>query len=296
MHPETRNLSDPAPREVGLFTKATVLFGGFMQQFGWIFFTLGSLFSWLFIPLSDVRYWFESKRNWAEVPGRIIAVEPANASVNEQPVYRYGHAFELEGKSYTGSSYTYGEHYLVGDEVVIKYRIKVPEVSYVQGARRSVFPAFVLFVLIFPAAGLAFIIPSLRQNWKAIRLLESGVFTRARMTAKEDTNSSVKINNTTYPVYKYTFEFSAAGKTFTATCRTHQGWKVEDEDQEIVLYDRFNPAYNIIYDAVANMPDISSRGVLEPVSAWRAVNLVLPVLGIGLNAYFIFKGSPLIIY
>lgn len=292
MHPEARHLTDPAPRRVGLFTKFVILFGGFMQQFGWIFFTMGSAFAWIFIPLSDVRYWFVSEKNWVETGGDIIAIESTNTSVNESPVYKIVYGFDLEGKIRAGNGYSHGQTYQVGQEVRIKYHPDAPEKSYIIGAKRAVFPAFVLFVLIFPVVGLAVLIPSLLQNLKAVRLLETGVFTRGKMAEQIATNSTITINNTVYPIYKYSFEFTAGGRTFTATCRTHQTWKVEDEEQEIILYDKFNPDFNVVYDAAPNMPDISAAGELKPATVSKAVNLILPALGIGLNAYFFWMGAP----
>lgn len=291
--PETRNLTDPMPRRVDIFTKATILFGGFSQQFGWAFFAFGSIFAWIFVPLSEARFWLESKKGWVEIPGEVLSLEPTNSSVNDQIVYRYAHAFEWNGRQYIGNSYAVGSMYQIGDQVTVRFRENTPEYSHIKGARRAVFPAFVLFVLLFPIVGLVFIISSLRQNLKAISLLENGAFTRGTMKSKDSTNSSIKINNTTYPIYKYSFEFSAGGKTHVATCRTHQVWKVEDEEQEIILYDPFNPARNVVFDAAPNMPAITARGELTPASLWKAGYLILPLLGIALNFYFMRIGTLL---
>jgi hypothetical protein len=65
------------------------------------------------------------------------------------------------------------------------------------------------------------------------------------------------------------------------------------EEQEIILYDPFNPAYNVVFDAAPNMPAITARGELKPASLWKAVYLILPLLGTALNLYFIGKGMPL---
>jgi hypothetical protein len=291
--PESRNLTDPAPRQVDIFTMATILFGGFTQQFGWVFFTLGSLFAWVFVPASEARFWLEPKTGWLEAPAAITSFQATNASVNDQTVYWYTYSFDVNGQIYTGKSYSMGKPYEVGDEAIVKYRGNAPEVSHIQGANRAIFPSFVLFVLIFPLAGLGMIIGSLRYNLRAIRLLQIGAFTRGKMVGKEDTGSYIQINNTTYPVYKYYFEFSTGGRAFTANCKTHQSWKVEDEEQEIILYDKFTPDFNVVFDAAPNMPAISRRGTLELASPTKALYLILPILGIGLNAYFFWNGSPL---
>jgi hypothetical protein len=266
-NPTTRQLRDLPPRSINLYTKATVLFGGFLQQFGWIFFVMGSLFSWIFIPMSDVKFWFEFGKEWKETPGKIVAVEPTNSAVNDEVVYQYLHSFELNGQRFTGKS------------------------SHVAGSRRAVFPAFVLFVLIFPIVGLGFIVFAIRQNLKAIKLLEIGEFTRGTLCSKEATNASVKINNTTYPVYKYSFEFDAGGRTHSAICKTHQAWLVEDEEREIILFDKYNPDFNVVFDAAGNMPAITEEGMLATPGIGKAVYLLLPFIGIAMNLFFAL--SPL---
>jgi hypothetical protein len=291
--PHTRHLRDLPPRQVGLFAKAVILFSGFMQQFGWIFFVMGSLFAWIFIPASTVRYWFEGGKDWKEVPGKVVSAEPTNSAVNEETVYRYLHSFEVNGQRYTGKSFTAGQDFQGGEEVTIRYDAKAPgKASYIQGSDRAVFPAFVLFILIFPFVGLVFIINSLRQNAKAIRLLEIGEFARGSMCSKEATNTTIKINNTTYPVFKYTFEFEAEGRTRNASCKTHQAWLVEDEQREIILYDKYNPDFNIVYDATANMPSINEQGTLEAVGIGKVVYLVLPLMGLAIHLLFWWYGAP----
>ena len=291
--PANRHLHDLPPRRINLFTKATVLCGGFFQQFGWIFFCMGSLFAWLFVPASDVRFWFEFGKEWKETPGKVVTAEPTNSAVNDQVVYSYLHSFELDGQRFTGKSFSVGQQFREGQEVSVRYDAVNPSDSHVAGSRRAVFPAFVLFVLLFPLVGLGFIVHSVRQNLRAVQLLEIGDFTRGVMKSKEATGSVVKINNTTYPVFKYQFGFEAGGKQHTATCKTHRGWLVEDEEREIILYDRFNPGFNLVFDAAPNMPSISGQGTLEPAPLRHAVYLLLPLAGVALNLFFLWWGAPL---
>lgn len=279
MNPSSRHLRDLPPRHIDLFTKITTLFGGFGQQFGWIFFTMGSLFCWIFIPLSDAKFWFESDRNWQETIGKIVSVEPTNSSVNDTPVYQYFQSFEVDGQRYTGISYTVGKQYDSGTETTVRYNATDQNKSYIKGSRRAVFPAFVLFVLLFPLIGLGFIISSFFKNAKAIRLLEIGELNRGKLVSKEATNT--RINNRT--VYKYEFEFEVGGRQHKAICKTHLGHLVEDEEREIILYDRFNPTFNFVFDAMPNTPNINEAGMLQAAPVWKVVNLILPILGIGIN-------------
>lgn len=285
--PANRQLWELPPRSLNLFTKVTILFGGFFQLFGWVFFVMGSLFSWIFIPLSTAKFWFEWGKKWEEIPARIITVEPTNSSVNEEVVYSNLYSFQINDERYTGKSFTFGQKFSGGEDVVVRYNANNPEESYVVGGNRAVFPPFVLFVLIFPSIGLGFILYSLKNNWKAIRLLETGEFTRGKLMSKEVTNT--RINN--QPVFKYRFEFQATGKTYYATCKTHQGWLVEDEEREIILYNCFDPSDNIVFDAMSNLPAITEDGSLESASVLKVANLLLPATGIGINLYFLLHKS-----
>lgn len=292
-NPASRFLSESPPRRIDVFTKLTVLFGGMLQQMGWAFLAMGSLFSWIFLPASDVALWFQAKKEWIAIPGQVISSESTNSSVNDQMVYLHRHDFELNGQTYEGQSYSIGKSYHSGDQVIILYEDGKPENSHIEGERRSMFPALVLFVLIFPLIGLGFVISHLKKNAKAIRLLEHGTFTRGALHSKEGTNSTVKINGRSHPIFKYRFEFTAGGKTHFANCKTYQSWLVEDEEREIILYDPFGPEDHVVYDSIANMPRISPQGMLEPATLIKASALILPAISLLINWYFIHHGSPL---
>lgn len=288
-HPSQRTLRDLPPRHVPIFTKATVLFGGFMQQFGWVFFAMGSLFAWIFVPASEARFWFEAGKDWQEVPGMVVSGEATNSTVNDVTVYRYLHAFEVNGQRFTGKSFAVGQRFAEGEEVTVRYDANRPaDGSHIVGSQRAVFPALVLFVLIFPLLGTVFIIIGLRQNWQAIRLLEIGEFTRGTMQSKVATN--VEVNDR--PVFKYQFEFEAGGRCHAATCKTHQTRLVEDEQREIILYDKYNPGFNVVFDAAGNMPAITPEGTLAGPSLGQALGLLLPMVGLGVNLYFLLAGAP----
>ncbi len=261
-----------------------------------MFFVFGSLFCWIFIPPSSVVHWFEFGKDWQEVEGRILDAGQTNAETNGQTVWSYFHSFELEGVRYTGKCFTDGPTFEGGQIVTIRYNANNPEESFIVGANRSIFPGFVAFVLIFPFVGLVFIIKSLISNWKAMRLLEIGNFTRGKLISKENTNASVTINGARYPVCKYGFEFETGGRKHTVACKTHQSWLVEDEDREIILFDCFNPEDSIVFDAYPNMPRISDEGYLKGPTVKNLMNLILPIIGIGMNVMFYLKNPFLVMF
>ncbi len=276
-----RKLSPHTPRPIGLFTRAVILFGGAIQQFGWIFLAFGSIFAWIFLPMSEVRYWLQPTKNWAETEGLIETREATNASVNRQPVYRYAHSFEHQGQRYLGSSFSAGAQYNPGDVVRVRFHPTRPaRASYVVGAKRAPFSGWVVFVLIFPLVGLAIVSASLPANFRSLHLLMHGMPARGQLIEKADTHSSITINNVKYPIYRYAFAFEVAGRTYQAACHTHEGARLEDEPQEIILYAPMNPAINAVMDATPNLPAITPLGEIAPAAPAKALVLLLPALAV----------------
>ncbi len=173
-NPSSRHLREVPPRHIDIFTRITHLFGGTLQQMGWYFLLLGSVFSWIFVPASEAKYWFEYDVDWKETPGQVLTADPTNSSVNDTKVFRYLHSFQVDGQNFTGKSYTVGRRFVDGAAVTVRFDVSNPKNSYVVGTRRAVFDAWVLFVLIFPAIGLALVVAALLKNLRSLKLLETG--------------------------------------------------------------------------------------------------------------------------
>ena len=281
-----------APRYVDFYTQLVILCSGFMSIFGWSFFGFGMIFVWVFGLTSTVMDW--SINSFSETTeGQVIKVESTNYSENEQTIYEVTYSFQSEGDTYEGQSYTktWNSHQ-VGDKVEVEYNINNPDTSNIIGLRSRPFTGLVFFiVLIFPMIGLIFIAIALYKNRKALGLLKNGEFTTATKISKESTNSSITINNRHYPIYKYEFGFEAEGGRYIANCKTHLTEKVEDEKEEIILYQGGYPDYNMVYDAIENMPDIDEYGNVTPVSPKKGWVLIIPGLAVivhGLIFLFVY--------
>lgn len=289
--PEQRRLRELPPRKIDWFTQSTILFGGFFQQFGWIFFGFGMIFFWVFGWNSEARYWLSNIGKWSDTEGLIILSEQTNAAQNDVLIYKYVFQYEVEGKRYLGKAYQSGDRYFEGSTYPVRYKVSDPSLAFIKGSRRAMFGGWAMFVAIFPLVGLLFILSSLRNNAKFLDLLKIGEFTRGKMISKEPTGGEVIINKVRYPIFKYTFEFTYKDQQHLATCTTHLGHTVEDENEEIILFDRFNPGYNIVYDVVPNAPRIDREGYME-IAGWRkAWVLLLPfvsVTGHGIWAWQVF--------
>lgn len=266
--PEDRHIRELPPRTIDWYTQATIVFGGFFQQFGWIFFGFGMIFFWVFGWNSEARYWLDSFGKWEETTGVIIMSDRTGASQNGATVMRLTFQYEVGGKRLIAKAYESGSGFEEGVEVPVLYKKSNPKKAYIKGARRAMFSGWALFVSIFPLVGLIFITVSIKSNLKFLDLLKIGEFTRGSLCAKEATGGYIKINNATYPIFKYEFEFEYKNKPYKATTQTHLAELVEDEKKEIILFDRFNPAYSVVYDTMPNAPDINPAGFME-VATWR---------------------------
>lgn len=272
------NLIAP-PRGVPWPVQASVLFGSFSSQFGWLFFGFGMIFVWpfgFFSALNAAYFWVGTLETTA---GTVAAVTATNASEGDVPVYANQYLFRVEQleAEYRGESYTTGAQFAVGDSVTVEYLRNRPEISRIQGARAGTFSPWVFcFVGIFPAVGLAFIIFSLKNGLKGSRLLKHGQLTRGKLIDKQPTNT--RINNQT--VYKLTFEFTAAnGQRYQASANSHQPANLEDEAREQILYDPANPQHAVLVDNLPGSPEIDEFGQVYAANFTKSMaTLILPGL------------------
>ncbi len=271
------NLSGP-PRPVPWPIRGQVLFGGFMSQFGWLWFGFSMIFMWAFGLSVSLNSAYFLIGDIETAQGVVSAVDTTGASENETPVYANHYTFRVERleKELRGISYTTGQRFSEGQAVTIEYIGRAPNVSRIQGARSGTFSPWVLCILgIFLLIGLLFISVGLLSGLKANRLLRHGQVGLGTLIAKEPTNT--RINNQT--VYKLTFEFTADdGLRYEAIAKSHVTHGLEDEFQEQLLYDPANPNKAVMLDNLPGEPDIDERGNIQVANPGRSLRvLILPV-------------------
>ena len=287
-----RYLTDPPPRQIDIFTQATIIFGGILNQIGWFFVGFGMLFFWLAFSFSGFESIFQSTSSWEEIEGTIDKISATNTTVNNQPVYEYNYYFRVKGQTYAGQSFTNGMQFNEQEKVSVLFNFNNPELSVIKGAKRTeLSPWILLFLLIFPLVGVILVSIQTRSNLKNLNLLKIGDSTKAEMINKESTGGSVTINNKRYPIYKYTFEFfykdNIKEGNYKAICKTHLSELVEDEEREIVLFDRYDPKINSIYDAIPNAPEIDLDGAISKSDPVKVFGLIIPGLTIIGNTVYI---------
>ncbi|MDF1564608.1 MAG: hypothetical protein P1V51_16305 [Deltaproteobacteria bacterium] len=262
------------PRRVSLGARIVVLFSGTVQLIGWAFLAMGLIGTAVFVGNADLGSFLLDEEDARRRPGELVAIEGTSASVNEQPVmalrarYPDGRGEQQEVVSYV----TGGYDYQVGQAVTVLDFPDHPEAAVIVGARRSLFGAAVLFVLLFPIIGLAFVVTRLRVQGRWQDLLVHGEATRAVLKLKKPTNT--RINE--QPVYELVFEyFDRQGSDHTFSVRTHETAALEDESTEAILFDPRKPARAVPLDLIgAHLQQDASDGIVA-ASAGRVIGLLL---------------------
>lgn len=283
------------PRAVPLSVQLRLLFGGFSNQFGWIFFGFGMIFVWIFGFQCDPMALIDFSGELETAQGTIIKQTKTNMSEggNEHtpgtPIYLNEYKFGFENRTYEGKSYSLGRKGQQGQNVVIEFPVGRPQRSRIHNMRTAVFPIFVLFVFIFPLIGLTFVLVGMWNGRRAGKLLKIGEFTTGKLVSKEATNTKVNDQR----VYKLSFEFQTeSGETKTAIAKTHQTEKLLDDDREPLLYDPLFPDKATLLDHLPGSPQIDHHGQITAKSPLTTLLCLfiptLAIVGHSIAFYFMF--------
>ena len=136
-------------------------------------------------------------------PGRIVAVEATNLTINKRRVMASRSEFGgAEGAGSTGLCYTTGRPWEPWAAVAVRYAPDHPSWACPVGARASKSGAFGLMVLVFPIVGIAIVTGTVVARRRALWLLREGAPAEFRVTAMEAT--LVRVEQGTQ--YKITLE------------------------------------------------------------------------------------------
>ncbi len=268
------------PRDVPHLVRWANLFGGFHNQFGWLWLGITAALGWFFLPFADFEGLYRFRGPLETAEGTVVASREANLSINDTPVYGQDYRFVgPDGVERKGTSYATGEQLPPGTRVTIEFPAGRPEISRIRGMRRGKFPiegwvgVLVLGALVvFVGIGLGFLVTGLRRGLRANRLLAAGELALGRLKSREAT--STQINNRT--VWKFTFEFEdSGGRTHEAMARTHLAENLSDAAGEYLVYDPLDPSCAAMIDHMPGGVVISESGELEAGHAARAIAALL---------------------
>lgn len=266
------------PRHLSLYSQAVLLCSGIYSTMGWIFFGFGMIFFWIFTYNSAAMLWFSPKVDWENSKGTIVKIETTNASENDENIYSVKYTYFVNGQEHTGKGYFIDNDVMEGDEIAVQFNPDNIVHSRLTNGRQKMFSAWTSFIVIFPLVGLGMLFFGTKASYKALNLIKTGNFSTGQMLSKEPTGGHVQINDVTYPIYNYEFQFFAKGRDRTARCQTYKTHLVEDEVEEFILYDYLEPNINIVYDAIPNAPEFDNFGQMKQVPFKKAYLLIAPVL------------------
>lgn len=274
-------------RPVALPVVLDALFGGVPALIGWVFLGIGMVFVWIFVPEVDTVSLHAFGPDSVVAVGKVTSVSKTNWSEGGDddtpgtPIYRIVYEFEANGRTVPGASFETGQSHSPGQAVSIEYAPDQPEISHIQGLRTSPMGPAVLFVLVFPLVGGIIAAVRFVRGLRTLRVLRCGKQARGKLVEKHPTNT--RINNQT--VYRLVFEFAdESGNTHRAEARTHQTSRLEDDADELLLYDPGHPEQARLLDELPCAPRLEGDGRLvatRPGRGWAA--LAAPVIALGIQ-------------
>jgi Protein of unknown function (DUF3592) len=264
-----------------------LLFGGILNLMGYLFLLFGLVFVRAFDIPGTIDGFINFQGELAEVSGEVTAVNETSMYENDFMVYQIHFKYtELNGQSYENFSYSTNPPALA-EIVIVEYNVANPYYSRIQGLRFSEAPVWVSFVLIFPLIGLIIALTGFAKGLVAAQLVRVGELTEGVLKSKSPTN--VRINN--QPVYKLTFEFRTRdGQIHQCISKTHQPYKLEDDQKEKILYDPKKPQKAVLLDAVPINLQIEGSSYVFSSSGgllMSALNMILPLATV-IFIYYIF--------
>jgi hypothetical protein len=268
------------PRSVPLSCRLALLLNAGVQ-IGFFVLAFSTPFFWLFVGnanLDVISFRGETMRT----NGAVTSVEDTHASENKRHIWGVRYRYSVNAEPYEGISYeSGGTDREVGDLVIVEYLKRDPGASRIEGMRRGMFGAGVLFVLIFPAIGLVVTIVALAWGSRRSGILVRGVAVFARYKETRPTNMTVNKR----PVFEVIHEYrTLEGELHEASTRTTEVETLTDDAQELLLYDPARPGRGVPVDSLKPLPALDEAGGFRGNFAGALLRLILPVAVIAGNA------------
>jgi len=258
-----------------------LLLGGEVNQVGWVAVTFAAVGSLALLPDLDrvaIALWIDGKET---CQGTVTSVRKEICTCEYGTIVRYAHRYRFtlpHGEEQTGISY--GRRRVEpATSVTVEYARTPPFRSRIKGMWSGRVRSVALpFMLLPGAVGLVLLVHGMRRGVGAIRLLaggQAGVGTLHSKTRDATTKSYQR------STYRLVFRFLALdGLTYEASCRREYPERLEDQQQEALVYDPRNPRHAVLLDDLPGSPTIGPDGVIGPASRVAvAVGLLMPVAG-----------------
>jgi len=260
-----------------------LLLGGEVNQVGWLAVIFAAVGSLALLPDLDrvaIALWIDGKET---CQGTVTSVRKEICTCEYGTIVRYAHRYRFtlpDGEEQTGISY--GRRRVEpATSVTVEYARTLPFRSRIKGMWSGRVRSVVLpFMLLPGAVGLVLLVHGMRRGVGAIRLLAGGQAGLGTLHSK--TLVVAPIKSYQRATYRLVFRFLALdGLTYEASCRTEHPERLEDQQQEALVYDPRNPRHAVLLDDLPGSPTIGPDGAIAPASRGAVtVRLLLPVAGL----------------
>lgn len=263
---EQRVLLEEPPRGLSLFTRLSLPFMGWNCQLGWLLTGLTILGLAYGLSNSDLRDIFRSESDWLATEGQLLEIESIGGRLSRSKVYGYSFSYRVAGqKLYAQAFFESKLRYdSLPQSVSVEYLASNPKRARIEGLRAERYNTRIGFLMLLggliPLFLFSLTLNEHRRNLKILRLYRFGLFTRGVLQGKEELGLTVQKKQ----VYCYTFTFlDEQGQEHKAYSKTANGASIEDEEEEIILYNKQNPEEHILFDEVLSGLDIAPDGHLS---------------------------------
>jgi hypothetical protein len=237
------------PRQVSRQLKAKIIFSSPKAWIGLIFLSVGLILTAVFVPMSDLNFSNPLDSSPSVTTGTVHTIEETSATENKKRIYRFDFDYFVDGVPHYANSYYRGDPGLrPGDQVEVQYDKTNPDFARITNFRMAPFNGDTfLLLLVFPFVGLILLLRAVLHGKKNITLVRTGYITTGKVISKVATNSRVNKRR----VYKVDFEYTGTdGMTRQGSVRTHLPERLEDEENEQLLFNPDRPDDAVMLDAL----------------------------------------------
>ncbi len=226
------------PKDIPPWVGVMMFLSNSTAQMGVIFMLLGIVSSYFVYTQLVAPNMTNIDDNDPIAQGVVTRVLPTTMSVNESAICKYFYEFKTsEGEIIKTSSENIEDIAEKGDEVAIQYNPDNPKESRFADVEKMDYDWALGVELIFLIIGLIFVIIQIVKIRKKVAIMKNGQIVPGTFVGKEATDVSVNENT----VYRMFFKFTANGKEYKINVKTHRTYSLQDDEQELIMYDVRNP-------------------------------------------------------
>ncbi len=259
----------PPPRKLSFKVRQSTHFGSRLSFIVMLFLIAPAVLTWVFDPLEMIETERKFDGDVSIADGWVTDSYLSNWGDEDEDIYAVEYEFTAaDGSTYHDTAWAF-EHVDNDNSVTVEYITGEPSISRVRGMRD--YPAGVwtpiLIPIIFSVGGAVALTIAFLRNRRNRRVLEKGEFDTATFIDKHPTSAIV--NNK--PLYLMRFEYEVGGKRYETTTKTIHPEKLEDDEEELLVYNPNDPSEAYLIDNLPGSVELRSDGTFVAKNKYIAV-------------------------